>query len=237
MALAASRQSATLLDFPRSAPALRTRLAAAFRIHRLPELLAADLIRAAGDGMDAEHALAAILQTRLKAQSIDLGHVRGILLVGPSGAGKTAVAAKIIHAARLIGRTTELARASDGLALFRSGTHPDRLTVMEADGFNPLNSRAAAAFAALGDTPGVETIGVVSSLSDAQDVSDMVQAFRFRRVIVTGLDMARRMGGLCAAALQGARLAHVTRGARPESGLDAIDAGDLASQLLKPAGF
>ena len=66
----------------------------------------------------------------------------------------------------------------EALALFRTGTNPPEiLTVMEADGFNPLNSRAASAFRALGDIGGVETIGVVSALSDAEDVSDLVVRF------------------------------------------------------------
>jgi len=35
------------------------------------------------------------------------------------------------------------------LALFRTGTTPpELLTVMEADGFNPLNARAVSAFGA-----------------------------------------------------------------------------------------
>ena len=119
---------------------------------------------------------------------------------GPAGAGKSAVAAKIIHAAKLIGRRTALARADGGLALFRTGTNPpDLLTVMEADGFNPLNARAASAFSALGEIEGVETIGVISALNDAEDVSDIVSAFRFRRVIVTNMDRTRRLGAVLAA--------------------------------------
>lgn len=224
---------ATLLSFPRSSPALRARLGAAFKAHRLPEDLAAALIREADDGLEPAVALAALLAARLKFHPIGLEQARGILLVGACGAGKSAVAAKIAHAARLAGRKAVLARASDGLALFRTGTHPpDRLTVMEAEGFNPLNIRAASAFAALSEIEGVETIGVVSSLSDAQDVSEIVRAFRFRRVIVTGLDMARRMGSLCAASLQGARLAHVTRGARPDTALEGLEPGTLAELIL-----
>jgi flagellar biosynthesis protein FlhF len=116
-------------------------------------------------------------------------------LVGPAGAGKTAVAAKIVHTAKLIGRKTELARADGGLALFRTGTNPSELlTVMEAGGFTPLNARAASTFSALGDIEGVETIGVISALNNAEDVSDIVWAFRFRRVIVTNVDRTCRLG-------------------------------------------
>ena len=73
--------------------------------------------------------------------------------LGPAGAGKSAVAAKIVHAAKLIGRKVELTRADGGLALFRTGTNPpELLTVMEADGFNPLNVRAASALSPSANT-------------------------------------------------------------------------------------
>lgn len=232
--MALSPGGATLLSFPHSAPVLRARLGAAFRAHRLPDDLAAALLRETQDG-DAQQALTALLARRLKQQPIDLQHAHGILLVGPSGAGKSAVAAKLAHAAKLIGRDVELTRTADGLALFRTGTHPaGRLTIMEADGFNPLNPRAVGAFASLGEIEGVETIGVVSSLHDAQDVSDIVRLFRFRRLIVTGLDRTRRLGSLAAAALDGACIAHVTRGPRPESALESLDLNDLAGLLLTP---
>jgi signal recognition particle GTPase len=79
---------------------------------------------------------------------------------------------------------------------------------------------------------GVETIGVVSAMQDAEDVSDIVAALRFRRVIVTHLDSTRRLGAALAACLSGVRLAHVTYGPRPDDGLDMLKPGALAAQLL-----
>ncbi len=134
-------------------------------------------------------------------------------MVGPCGAGKSAVAAKIAHAAAFSGRHVEIANANDGLALFRTGTHPpDRLTIMEAEGFNPINARARSAFSSLNEIEGVECIGVISALSDAEDVADLVAALRFQRVIVTGLDRTHRLGAAAAASICGTRLAHVTQG-------------------------
>lgn len=222
-----------LIAFPRAV--LHNLLRETMKHHRLPENLAQALVREAADFSDAgvDGALARALGQRLKPEPIDLEKARGILLVGPGGAGKSAVAAKILHAAGLIGRKTELTRADGGLTLFRTGTNPpDLLTVMEADGFNPLNARAASAFSALGDIEGVETIGIVSALSDAEDVKDIVTAFRFRRVIITHMDRTRRLGAALAACLSGAALAHVTHGARPEDGLDMLEAGALANQML-----
>ena len=231
--MAQTQASCQLIAFPRAV--LHNLLGEAMKRHRLPEHLAQALVREATIFPEAgvDGALARALDQRLKPKPIDLEKARGILLVGPAGSGKSAVAAKIHHAATLIGRKTELSRADGGLALFRTGTNPpDLLTVMEADGFNPLNARAASAFSALGDIEGVETIGVVSALSDAEDVGDIVAAFRFRRVIITNLDRTRRLGAALAACLSGASLAHVTHGSRPEDGLDMLEPGALAAQML-----
>jgi flagellar biosynthesis protein FlhF len=230
----ALRQANNLVTFPRAD--LRHLLGVAMKRHRLPEELAQALVRDAANfpEVTADAALAYALAQRLTPAPIDFEKARGILLVGPSGAGKSAVAAKIARSASLIGRKTALARADGGLALFRTNSNPpELLTVMEADGFNPLNPRAASAFSALGDVEGVETIGVVSALNDAEDIADIVTHFRFRRVIITGLDRTRRLGAVLAASLSGARLAHVTYGPRPEDGLEMLEPGGLAAQLLE----
>ncbi len=57
----------------------------------------------------------------MTAAPIDFEKARGILLVGPAGAGKSAVAAKIIHAAKLIGR-----RTGTGARRWRAGAVPHR---------------------------------------------------------------------------------------------------------------
>jgi flagellar biosynthesis protein FlhF len=226
--------SSNLIAFPR-ADLRNNLLGAAMKRHRLPESLGQDLVREAANfaNVSINTALACTLALRMVLEPIDLEKARGILLVGPAGAGKSAVAAKIQYAAALSGRKTELTRADGGLALFRSRTSsPELLTVMEADGFNPLNSRAASAFRALGDISGVETIGVVSAMSDAEDVNDIITAFHFRRVIITNMDRTRRLGAALAASLSGARLAHATYGPRPEDGLQMLEAGALAAQML-----
>jgi len=215
---------------------MRPVLGQVMKRHRLPESLGHALVREAANfpQVTPDTALAFALAQRMIQAPIDLEMARGILLVGPSGAGKSAVAAKITHAAALIGRKCELTKADGGLALFRTGTTaPDLLTVMEADGFNPLNARAVSAFGALGEIDGVETIGVISALNDAEDVSDMVTAFRFRRVIITHMDRTRRLGAALAACTSGATLAHVTYGPLPEDGLEILEPGRLAAQMME----
>ena len=244
MALQASGNG-SVLNFPRAD--LRAALGTALKRHRLPESLAGALVREAAQfpEVTADAALAFALAQRMAPAPIDFEKAHGILLVGPAGAGKSAVAAKILRSAALLGRKTNFTRADGGLGLFRSrsvresgsdhkikSNPPDLLTVMEADGFNPLNARAASAFSALGDIEGVDTIGVISALNDAEDVSDIVASFRFRRVIVTHLDRTRRLGAALAAITGGAQLAHVTRGARPEDALECLEPGALAALLL-----
>ena len=76
---------------------------------------------------------------------------------------------------------------------------------------------------------------MVSALNDAEDIADIITQFRFRRVIITGLDRTRRLGAVLAASLSGARLAHVTFGPRAEDGLEMLEPGGLAAQLLEVA--
>jgi hypothetical protein len=234
MALAAQTSGAVLLSFPGAptgtGPAA---IAAALKAHRLPDRLAAQLLRAALPGADALAALTIALAGRMKSDPIDLASARGILLLGAAGSGQGLVAEKIRAAAEALGRSVLLLPAPEGLARFRTGTLPqDSLVVMEAEGFHPLNPRARGAFGALSQIEGVESIGVISALGDAEDASEIVAAFRFRRLIVTGLDRTRRLGALAAAVTGGARLAHVLRG--PDGALESLTPAGLAKALLAP---
>jgi flagellar biosynthesis protein FlhF len=234
VALCAQTPGATLLAFPGAlpgnAPAV---IAAALKAHRLPEKLAAQLLREAGAHPDPGIALSRALAARMTCEPLDLDKARGILLIGACGAGKSLVAGKIRLAAQALGRAVLPLPARQGLARLRAGAPPpDCLVVMEADGFNPLNLRARGAFGALSDIEGVEGVGVVSALGDAEDVGEIVAAFRFRRVIVTGLDRTRRLGALTAAVTGGARLAHVVRG--QDGGLESLEPDALAGALLEP---
>lgn len=228
--------NANLVAFPRAD--LRGLLGAAVKRHRLPERLGQELVREAANfpEVSVDAALAFAIAQRLSQAPIDFQTARGILLAGPRGAGKSAVAAKIARAAVLSGRKVAITRADMGLGLFRTNSNPPEiLTIMEADGFNPLNPRAASAFRALGEIGNVETIGVISALQDAEDVSDLVSAFRFPRVIVTHMDLTHRLGAAMAAAMNGAKLAYVTHSPRVEDGLDIPTPGALAAQMLEIA--
>jgi len=231
-----SAATATLLAFPGRKHAVRPKLAEALRYHRLPERLSESLLREAADWPDRDltDLLACMLAARMCLSPIDLSKARGILLIGPSGSGKSAVAEKLALRARALGRTVDCRGAAESRALLQGGVWPeDRLTILETEGFNPTNPKAASAFGCLSDIEGVEAIGVVSALTDAEDVGEIVAALRFRRVIVTGLDQTRRLGATVAAATAGARLAHVAYGPKSEDALDALTAPALARLLLQ----
>jgi flagellar biosynthesis protein FlhF len=226
-ALSHTHESATLLAFPGMARDFSSgTIAAALRRHRLPERLTTQLLRAAAGAPDPRIALARALSARMHVEPLNLNTPNAILLTGAAGVGKSAVAAAIAAKAR---RETVLLNAREGLAQLRAGTLPrGKLVVMEAEGFHPLNPKARGAFAALADIEGVDTVGVVSAAGDAEDAAEMVAAFRFRRVIVTGLDRTRRLGALAAAVTAGARLAHVLK----DGALENLYPDDVAALLL-----
>lgn len=234
MALSPATQSATLLSFPRADA--RSILGQCLKRHRLSEALANGLLHEVAKFSDVavDAALAFALAQRMSHEPIDIQASNAILLVGPEGAGKSAVAAKIAYRATLIGRKTQLYSAQDGLRLLRTRANdPKNLVIMEAAGFNPLNTRAASAFSALSEIEAVQTIGVLSAVNDAEDISDIVRAFRLRRVIVTNMDRTRRLGAALAAMTSGAQLAHVTYGAHAQDPLEQLEPGRLAYLLLE----
>jgi flagellar biosynthesis protein FlhF len=236
-ALSTSAASATLIAFPGAATGnANAIIAAALKAHRVPEFLAAQLLRGAGGFADPETALvdtlADALAARMHLEPLDLDKARGILLIGADDADKTLAAAAI--AASAAPRETITLSGRDAFARLRGGALPSGrlapgpLVVMETEDFHPLNPRARGAFAALSDIEMMEPVGVVSGAGDAEDVAEMVAAFRFKRIIVTGLDRTRRLGTLIAAAACGAHLAHVVRDGR----LETPDFRGLAAALL-----
>lgn len=212
--MAAPASTARLLAF--SGPpgiGLRASLMAQLKRHRLPDRLVEAFIHEAAllpvCGID--QALTHVLARRMRPAPLDLSRQESrIFLIGPSGAGVRSVAAKLRGQAERNGASV----------------------LVESRSFHPRNVRARTAFRCVADRPGVETIGVVSALADAEEISEIISAFCLNRVIVTGLDMARRFGALAAAATQGAGLAHVTRSPDAQAPLEILSARELAGMLL-----
>jgi flagellar biosynthesis GTPase FlhF len=106
------------------------------------------------------------------------------------------------------------------------------LVVIDTSGFNPHRAKERAAFEALGQIGGVDTIGVVSALYDAAEIADVIEALNAQRTIVTGLDLARRAGAIAVAATSGPPLAHVARSPFAGDGLEPLTPLTLARTLL-----
>jgi flagellar biosynthesis GTPase FlhF len=208
------RQTAQLLAFPGRGISLRAALTPALKYHRLPEQLIEAFLREAASfsSLGIDEALTRVLAARMQAAPLDLSRSSRVVLIGPSGAGRSTVAGKLVAAAARAGH--------------------NQLEVIDSQGFNPRNLKARTAFGCIGDRGHVETLGVVSALADAEEVSEIIASFQLKRLIVTGLDMARRFGALAAAATQGAQLAHVTRSADADVPLETLSPNELATLLL-----
>src|SRR5258707_7386594 len=102
MAQPLTQSDDNLIAFPRAD--LRQMLGAAMKRHRLPESLGHALVREAANfpEVSIDAALAFALAQRLAPAPIDFEKARGILLVGPAGAGNSVIAGKIGHAGTLI---------------------------------------------------------------------------------------------------------------------------------------
>jgi len=253
---------------PAMAPFSRAELLTLLRGHRLPDNLAHDFAKTAEHSglQDMTLALACALDRRMKTQPLDIAKAAALLLVGPNGVGKTAIAAKIAAHARLSHRHVLLiatdiegagalarleafaghlrikvatAKSADELAKLVAQCREDNaLAIIDTAGFDPRNPKTRTAFSALAMIEGVEAVGIVSALGDAEETGEIVSAIQMlgaQRILVTQMDMARRFGALTAAACSGLGLAHVSRSPFVAGGLETLTPLSLARALLEGA--
>ncbi|MBS0277534.1 MAG: hypothetical protein JSR81_07925 [Proteobacteria bacterium] len=251
-----------------AAPFSRAELLTVLRGHRLPDSLAHDFAKTAENSglQDMTLALACALDRRMKTQPLDISKAAALLLVGPNGAGKTAIAAKIAAHARLSHRHVlliatdiegagavprleafaghlriKVAAAENAEALTKlvaQCREDNALAIIDTAGFDPRNPKARTAFSALAMIDGVEALGIVSALGDAEETAEIVSSIQMlgaQRIVVTQMDMARRFGALAAAACGGLGLAHVTRSPFVAGGLETLTPLSLARTLLEGA--
>ena len=188
---------------------------------------------------------------------------RPIVLVGTPGAGKTITAAKIAATARFKGRriavaTTDAKRAGgiEQLAAFTrileveliaasavrdlAERAPDiaaaERAVIDTGGVNPFDDAAMMALADTSAAVGGEMVLVLPAGGDAMESADTARAFAdigAERMIVTRLDMTRRLGGILAAALVGRLpIAHVSINPQVADGLNRINPVSLARLVV-----
>jgi flagellar biosynthesis protein FlhF len=247
----------------------RAELLASFARGRLPENLAHALAEtAAKTGLsDMTLALAAAIDQRMTSSPVDFSNARAILLVGPNGAGKTAIAAKLGAHARLAGRMVRLiahdvtgagavarlkefadhldaqiVTAESAFALTGAIDNAVRdgvLAIVDTAGFDPRQPKAATAFAALAQIEPLEIIGVISSLTDSEEASEMAAALAkigATRLILTAADLTHRFGALAAAAMTpGLAVGFVTRSPFVAGELETLTPLALARLLVEQA--
>lgn len=164
------------------------------------------------------------LDARMTFNMIPAIPARPIMLVGPPGAGKTATAAKLAAQTLLSGGKTALvttdtlkAGAQDQIKSFArlldqeavSADTPgelshfiqdrqDRKPVIDTPATNPFNRGEMRDLAAFCDRSLCEPVLVLSAGGDPAEMTDMARVFKglgVRRIIVTRIDVSRRLGG------------------------------------------
>jgi flagellar biosynthesis protein FlhF len=224
------------------------------RWHGVPPALAATLAHGS-----LEAALPS--QLRFAALDL-LGDSAPLLLVGPPGAGKTLTAARLATRLVMQGVTPmvisadgERAGAAEQLAAFTRLlglmliVAPDAVTLARAlarravgspvlidgPGIDPFSPAAQAAVGTLAQTADATMALVVPAGLDPHEAADTAAAFAAAgaaMLIATRLDVARRLGGVLAAASVGLALAEAGVGPGAADGLVPMTPALLATRLL-----
>ena len=231
-------------------------LPAALAFHRLPPALARRLAAAPGEaGIAAAMSFAALPD----------GVARPLLLAGPPGAGKTLTTAKLAarmvlagHSPLVVSCDDRRAGATEQLAAFTRvlglnlvlapgpGTLAKALSrrgtgqpvLIDTAGCDALAADQAEALRALVAAAGADAVLVLPAGLDTAEAADIARGFAAagaRALLPTRLDIARRLGGVLAAAEAAALpLTEAGIGAEVAGGLAPLDPAALAHRLFLP---
>lgn len=205
---------------------------AALAHHGLGEPLLRALAAPAGavDTDDNVIALTAAFREVFEFAPLELTPVRPIILLGPTGAGKTSSAAKLaaramVHGGRVTLMSADVGRAG---AIEQIKTYADALEtdfqpiesprdvermirtgvvhgsiVIDTPGISPFDGADMAALRSLMEAARAEPVLVLPAMGDADEHRDWAlafQDFRVQRCIITKFDAARRVGSALGAA-------------------------------------
>ena len=242
----------------------RATLLSLLRAHRTPDAMAQTLAEEAENSglADMTLALASALDKHIQAAPFDVAQQGAILLIGPPGAGKTAVAARLAAQSCLAGYpvrlvATDLETAGQAARLeslaaclnvpmvqaptpeilagaVEEAHAAGALLIADSGGCDPRKAlpRELVAFLAMGL---LEIVGVVSAASDAEEAGEIAGALAqlgAGKLIVTGLDLARRKGALVALALSGVPIAQTTASPYLADGFETLTPLSLSRALL-----
>jgi flagellar biosynthesis protein FlhF len=217
------------------------------------------------DADSTEMALAAALDTVFRFQPLADRPGRPLMLIGPPGAGKTVTLAKLAARALLAGAqqvrliTTDVARAGaveqlatygDALELpLATARDADELrlqiaagdapTLIDSSGVNPFDAADRDGLKALLAAGDIEPVLVLAAGMDAGDMADAAGLFAelgARRLVITRLDAARRLGAILATAQNaGTALAEISLSPYVADSLQPVNPVSLARLLLHNA--
>ncbi len=230
---------------------LSARLALLAR-HNLPQALAEAL---AGGPLPEQ------LARLLRFAELPLGPKRPLLLTGPHGAGKTVSCAKLATLAvmagqhplvittdgnragaveqlaaytRLLGLTLAVAPGPGTLGKAMAHRQPGQPVLVDTAGCDPFDSAQATELHALARMVEAEMVLVLPAGLDCAESAELAQAFSalgVRHLLPTRLDVARRLGGVLAAAQAGLALTQAGIGPGAADGLAPITPAWLAACL------
>jgi flagellar biosynthesis protein FlhF len=250
-----------LLAEPQSSPCVE-RLARVAAHHELPAGVRDRLLAAVRELSSTEPIAALGHALHQLYRFAPLPQPARLLLSGPPGAGKTASVAKLAARAVLEGRTvavfsTDVARAG-GIEQLRAllaplqlepeaAPEPKRLerligeagaelTLIDSPGINPFRPADLGRLSQALEISGALPVLVLDAGTGSGDSADMAQTFAAlgsRWLFATKLDVARRLGGVLAAADAGLALAEAGIGPTIGRGLGALSPAGLARLLVR----
>jgi flagellar biosynthesis protein FlhF len=220
--------------------------------HGIPPALAARLLSGR---------LPASLAASLGFAALPGGTTRPLLLAGPPGAGKTLSCAKLATRAvlgggspvvvttdgaragaaeqlaaftRVLGLTLAVAPGPGALGKALATRRAEQPVLIDTAGCNPFDTTQAAALHALARAAQAEIVLVLPAGLDPGEAMDLARAFAAlgaRHLLPTRLDIARRLGGVLAAAAAGLALTEAGTGPGAADGLTLLTPEWLARRL------
>jgi len=231
----------------------------ALRFHNAPPRFAHRLIERKVRQADSFHLLESGLKALLKFSPLPPAGRCRLMLVGPPAAGKTTLIGKLAARgtppiARVLTTDIERPGGVEQLAEFLAvlGIDPEKIDLTAPDIALPttgpllidtagLDAADTAGFAALGRlaaAAGAEPVLVIPAILDAGEArlfAESALAIGAKRVIVTRLDIARRLGALLTAADAGLAIAGGSITQHFAFGLKPLSASVLTNHILELA--